>query len=136
MEKYLLHLNGVIETDDTSYWYNKFKDVYIVDSLDKLTDENFYYELTGDMLNFYLLNKDKNLSYQEIVNMTVPDNYALVKNEEIKNTREDLYKTQSDSLYMSYVKYTALGQDEKASEAYNQWIAKVKEIEEANPYIE
>lgn len=136
MEKYLLHLNGVVETDDTSYWYNKFKDIYIVDSLDKLVNENFYYELTGDMLEFYLSNKEKNLSYQDIVNMIVPDNYVSVRNEEIKNAREDAYKTQSDSLYMAYVKYTALGQDEKASEAYNQWIAKVKEIEEANPYIE
>ena len=39
-------------------------------------------------------------------------------------------------IYMSFIKYSALGQDDKAKEAYDQWLAKVKQIEEENPYIE
>ena len=59
-----------------------------------------------------------------------------IENERIKNTREALYKAESDSIYMSFIKYSALDQDDKAKEAYDQWLAKVKQIEEENPYIE
>ena len=59
-----------------------------------------------------------------------------LKNNSIKETRERLYKAESDSIYMSFIKYSALGQDDKAKEAYDQWLAKVKQIEEENPYIE
>ena len=134
MKKYLLFFGGVIEEDDTTKWY-EIASNYIVDSLDKM-DENSYLLLDGDMLQFYLDNKDKNLSYQEIISMTIPSDYVYKRNLEIENTRKHKYTYESDPLYMSYVKYIALGQDEKASKAYNQWIAKVKEIEEANPYIE
>ena len=66
--------------------------------------------------------------------MTLPSNESY--NEKVRIKRERLYKSESDSIYMSFIKYSALGQDDKAKEAYDQWLAKVKQIEEENPYIE
>ena len=66
--------------------------------------------------------------------MTLPSNESY--NEKVRMKRERLYKSESDSIYMSFIKYSALGQDDKAKEAHDQWLAKVKQIEEENPYIE
>ena len=57
------------------------------------------------------------------------------KNNMIRQKRQMLYKNESDSLYMSYVKYTELGELEKASAAKTEWLAKVQEIDIRFPYI-
>lgn len=57
------------------------------------------------------------------------------KNNMIRLKRQMLYKNESDSLYMSYVKYTELGELEKASAAKTEWLAKVQEIDIKFPYI-
>ena len=57
------------------------------------------------------------------------------KNIEIEKNREKDYKSVADPLYMGYVKNTALGNDEKATEYYNKWLEAIQTIKEENPYI-
>ena len=57
------------------------------------------------------------------------------QNASIRIEREMAYRRESDSLYMAYVKYTELGELEKANAAKSEWLAKVKEIDIRFPYI-
>jgi hypothetical protein len=56
------------------------------------------------------------------------------KIEIIKGERRRQYKSQSDPLYIEYQKDLALGNTDKAELDKEAWLAKVKEIEENNPY--
>ena len=57
------------------------------------------------------------------------------KNNIIRQKRQMSYRNESDSLYMSYVKYLELGELEKANAAKTEWLAKVQEIDIKFPYI-
>lgn len=57
------------------------------------------------------------------------------KNNIIRQKRQMSYRNESDSLYMSYVKYSELGELEKANAAKSEWLAKVQEIDIRFPYI-
>lgn len=78
------------------------------------------------------LSTHKNLPYKDIINMTEPPLEDKVN--EVKETREKAYVEQSDSLYMAYLKYKDLGQEEKAKEAHDLWLSKINEISNNNPY--
>jgi transcriptional/translational regulatory protein YebC/TACO1 len=54
-------------------------------------------------------------------------------NEEIRLIREAQYKLRSDSLYMAWKKYEALG-DSRATEAKQSWLDEVEKIEAEYPY--
>ena len=53
----------------------------------------------------------------------------------IRKDREIAYRRESDTLYMAYVKYTELGELEKANAAKSEWLAKVQEIDIRFPYL-
>ena len=125
---YILSDVGVINVDE-----EYCKDLSLTDKYDEILEGNFLI-IEGDRLEFYLNNLNKDLSVENIYYMTLPSNESY--NEKVRIKRERLYKAESDSIYMSFIKYSALGQDDKAKEAYDQWLAKVKQIEEENPYIE
>lgn len=55
-------------------------------------------------------------------------------NEDIRKMREYEYKNRSDSLYMAYQKYLALGETEKAENARRDWILEVERIDREFPY--
>ena len=57
------------------------------------------------------------------------------KNNIIRQKRQMSYRNESDSLYMSYIKYTELGELEKANAAKSEWLAKVQEIDIRFPYL-
>lgn len=125
---YILSDVGVINVDE-----EYCKDLSLTDKYNEILEGKFLI-IEGDRLEFYLNNLDKDLSVENIYYMTLPSNESY--NEKVRMKRERLYKSESDSIYMSFIKYSALGQDDKAKEAYDQWLAKVKQIEEENPYIE
>ena len=125
---YILSDVGIINVND--------EDITKLSLTDKYEEifEGKFVVIEGDRLKFYLDNVNRNLSTENIYYMTLPSNESY--NEKVRIKRERLYKSESDSIYMSFIKYSALGQDDKAKEAYDQWLAKVKQIEEENPYIE
>ena len=125
---YILSDVGVINVNE-----EYCKDLSLTDKYDEILEGKFLI-IEGDRLEFYLNNLNKDLSVENIYYMTLPSNESY--NEKVRIKRERLYKSESDSIYMSFIKYSALGQDDKAKEAYDQWLAKVKQIEEENPYIE
>lgn len=125
---YILSDVGVINVNE-----DYCKDLSLTDKYDEILEGKFLI-IEGDRLEFYLNNLNKDLSVENIYYMTLPSNESY--NEKVRMKRERLYKSESDSIYMSFIKYSALGQDDKAKEAYDQWLAKVKQIEEENPYIE
>ena len=125
---YILSDVGVINVSE-----EYCKDLSLTDKYDEILEGKFLI-IEGDRLEFYLNNLNKDLSVENIYYMTLPSNESY--NEKVRMKRERLYKSESDSIYMSFIKYSALGQDDKAKEAYDQWLAKVKQIEEENPYIE
>ena len=125
---YILSDVGVINVDE-----EYCKDLSLTNKYDEILEGKFLI-IEGDRLEFYLNNLNKDLSVENIYYMTLPSNESY--NEKVRIKRERLYKSESDSIYMSFIKYSALGQDDKAKEAYDQWLAKVKQIEEENPYIE
>ena len=57
------------------------------------------------------------------------------QNASIRIEREMAYRRESDSLYMAFVKYTELGELEKANTAKSEWLAKVQEIDIRFSYI-
>ena len=73
---------------------------------------------------------DMKLTVIETAEQTVEE-----QNAEIRRKRETVYRRESDSLYMAYVKYSELGELEKANAAKSEWLAKVQEIDIRFPYI-
>jgi hypothetical protein len=58
-----------------------------------------------------------------------------VDNDQIKAMRAQAYKDESDSLYMAYQKYVALGDADRAGVARSAWLDKVREIDIRLPYV-
>ncbi len=94
----------------------------------------------GDKGNYFFKRAVFDASYDAKENTIDPENLVYVKptleeqNEAIRIKREQEYKKRSDSLYMSWQKYLALGETAKAEEAKAQWLAEVEKINEELPY--
>ena len=136
MEKvYVFYRGGIVE--GTEKWYSEILPENIATSyLDIVNGKHII--ANSEQIAFYKEHPDYDLYHlYYMIPLTEEEQIEKknIENERIKETRETLYKSESDSLYMSFVKYSALGQDDKAKEAYDQWLAKVKQIEEENPYI-
>lgn len=58
-----------------------------------------------------------------------------MSNDDIRLLRELAYESESDSLFMSWQKYMAIGELEKAAKAKINWLAKVEEITNRYPYL-
>lgn len=137
MEKvYVFYRGGIVE--GTEKWYSEILPENIATSyLDIVNGKHII--ANSEQIAFYKEHPDYDLYHlYYMIPLTEEEQIEKknIENERIKETRENAYKSESDSLYMSFVKYSALGQDDKAKEAYDQWLAKVKQIEEENPYIE
>ena len=137
MEKvYVFYRGGIVE--GTEKWYSEILPENIATSyLDIVNGKHII--ANSEQIAFYKEHPDYDLYHlYYMIPLTEEEQIEKknIENERIKETRENAYKSEADSLYMSFVKYSALGQDDKAKEAYDQWLAKVKQIEEENPYIE
>ena len=133
---YVFHSGGIVE--GTKEWYDSILPKNIATSyLDIVNGKHMI--ANSEQIAFYKDHPDYDL-YHLYYMLPLTEEEQIekknIENERIKETRESAYKSESDSLYMSFVKYSALGQDDKAAKAYNQWLDKVKQIEEENPYIE
>jgi len=60
---------------------------------------------------------------------------SLSENEIIELQRKMAYETESDPLFMAYVKNEHLQKSDKAANYKQQWLDKVAEIDERFPYI-
>ena len=80
---------------------------------------------------------DMKLTVIEIAEQTVEIEEPTVEQQNaiIRKDREIAYRRESDTLYMAYVKYSELGELEKANAAKTEWLAKVQEIDIRFPYI-
>lgn len=137
MEKvYVFYRGGIVE--GTEKWYSEILPENIATSyLDIVNGKHII--ANSEQIAFYKEHPDYDLYHlYYMIPLTEEEQIEKknIENERIKEIRESAYKSESDSLYMSFIKYSALGQDDKAKEAYDQWLAKVKQIEEENPYIE
>ena len=70
-------------------------------------------------------------SLQDAVKRLIPSN----SNDDIRLLRELAYETESDSLFMAWQKYLALGETGKADMKRGEWLAKIAEITERYPYL-
>lgn len=75
---------------------------------------------------------ERELTPEEIAQMQ--DEYKPT-NDEIRAMRQQAYKDRSDSLYLAWQKYLAIG-DERAEQARQMWLAEVAKIDEEFPYNE
>lgn len=84
--------------------------------------------------------KDFDLNYDEETNTIDLNNLKQAKitakeqNISIQKQREVEYKKRSDSLYMAWQKYLALGETEKAEEAKVKWLEEIEKINNELPY--
>ena len=94
----------------------------------------------GDKSNYFIKRAVFDLSYDAEKNEIDPENLAYIEptteeiNAEIQKQREQAYKDRSDSLYMAWQKYLALGEEDKAIEAKALWLAEVEKINKELPY--
>lgn len=94
----------------------------------------------GDNGNYFIKRAVFDASYDAETNTIDPNNLAYIEptieeqNAVIQKQREQAYKQRSDSMYMAWQKYLALGEDEKATEAKALWLAEVEKINEELPY--
>ena len=137
MEKEIKVFNafGIIVAEES--WYNQLKEDVKANNFDDILNGK-YMLATEEQIEFFNNHPDYDVYHlfymKEYTEEDIRKEKEL-KNNSIKETRERLYKAESDSIYMSFIKYSALGRDDKAKEAYDQWLAKVKQIEEENTYI-
>lgn len=85
-----------------------------------------YYMLTPEQQAFYELYP--RVTFEEVLSQKIN------QNAQIKEARKMAYKRESDSLFIVWQKYLATGQTEKAEIAKQQWLEKIKQIEERYPY--
>ena len=94
----------------------------------------------GDRGNYFIKRAVFDASYDSEKNEIDPENLVYIeptveeKNESIRIKREEEYKKRSDSLYMAWQKYVALGETEKAEEAKAKWITEINKINDEFPY--
>lgn len=87
-------------------------------------------KLNNEQISF--LNNHPNLSYDKIFNMV--ESTIEERIESVRKIREELYKKESDPIYMAYIKYKEFGEEEKALAEYKRWSDKINEIDINNPY--
>lgn len=96
--------------------------------------------LFGDKGNYFIKKAVFDASYDEDTNTIDMDNLAYIEptveevNKQIQKQREFAYKKRTDSLYMAWQKYLALGEEEKAIEAKALWLEEVEKINQEFPY--
>ena len=94
----------------------------------------------GDRGNYFIKRAVFDASYDSEKNEIDPNNLVYIeptveeKNESIRIKREEEYKKRSDSLYMAWQKYLALGETEKAEEARVKWLEEIEKINKEFPY--
>lgn len=94
----------------------------------------------GDKGNYFIKRAVFDASYDAEKNEIDPENLAYIEptteeiNAEIQKQREQAYKDRSDSLYMAWQKYLALGEEDKAVEAKTHWLEEVEKINKELPY--
>lgn len=94
----------------------------------------------GDKGNYFLtkavfdLNYDAEENCIDVNNLKYPEPTTEEINAKIQEQREQAYKDRSDSLYMAWQKYLALGESVKAEQAKAQWLAEVEKINNEFPY--
>ena len=94
----------------------------------------------GDKSNYFIKRAVFDASYDEEKNEIDPNNLVYIEptteeiNAEIQAKREKAYKDRSDSLYMAWQKYLALGETEKAEEAKVKWLEEIEKINNELPY--
>lgn len=94
----------------------------------------------GDKGNYFMKRAVFDASYDAEKNEIDPENLAYIEptieeiNAVIQTKREQAYKDRSDSLYMAWQKYLALGETKKAEQAKALWLAEVEKINEELPY--
>ena len=94
----------------------------------------------GDRGNYFIKRAVFDASYDAETNTIDTENLVYVEptteeiNAEIQAKREKAYKDRSDSLYMAWQKYLALGETAKAEQAKALWLAEVEKINEEFPY--
>lgn len=94
----------------------------------------------GDKGNYFMtkavfdLNYDAENNSIDVNNLKYPEPTTEEINKEIQAKREKAYKDRSDSLYMAWQKYLALGGLVKAEEAKALWLSEVEKINLELPY--
>ena len=94
----------------------------------------------GDSGNYFIKRAVFDASYDAETNTIDPENLVYIEptteeiNAEIQAKREKAYKDRSDSLYIAWQKYLALGETEKAEEAKAKWLEEIDKINEELPY--
>lgn len=96
----------------------------------------------GDKGNYFMtkavfdLNYDAEENSIDVNNLKYPKPTTEEINAKIQEQREQAYRDRSDSLYMAWQKYLALGELVKAEEAKELWLAEVEKINKEYPYKE
>lgn len=94
----------------------------------------------GDRGNYFIKRAVFDASYDAEKNEIDPENLVYIEptteeiNAEIQAKREKAYKDRSDSLYMAWQKYLALGEEKKAEDAKALWLSEVEKINDELPY--
>lgn len=129
-EVYLINQDNVIVVDE--------KMAVSLNAIDSISDfsqferEDIFVRMTEPQILFYKLHNKENLNAEQIYTMTPP--VIEDRREIIRKRRETFYRNESDPLYIAYIKYNTLGEAEKASNKFQEWINKVQEIKDNNPY--
>lgn len=126
---YIFSGGGVLEAPID--WYDTLNPEVFTDSYEELISGGKYMLLSEEQIAFHLKHPDYDLYHSfYMIEVTAEE-----KNEEIRKIREISYKSQSDPIYMSYLKYKEFGDTQRAEEAYTIWQNKVRQIDSENPYI-
>ena len=94
----------------------------------------------GDRGNYFIKRAVFDASYDAETNTIDPENLVYIEptpneqNEATRIKREKEYKKRSDSLYMAWQKYLALGESVRAEQAKALWLSEVEKINEELPY--
>lgn len=135
-EQYYVFFAGGM-TIGTKEWYESILPENIATSYDDILEGKMM-PASLEQIEFYNSHKDYDLYhlfYMLPLTEEEVEDEKINKNIEIEKNREKDYKRIADPLYMGYVKNTALGNDEKATEYYNKWLEAIQTIKEENPYI-
>jgi len=73
--------------------------------------------------------------YEDDLNVFVGMPTHIDNNDEIKFKRSMAYKDRSDSYYMSYQKYLALNNIDKANQSKDLWLSEINKIDLEFPYV-
>lgn len=128
---YLLGKCGVLHIPEE--WISKYSHYKIVDNISAIEeDEQSYIRLNEEQILFYNLHLNDSLTYLQVFNMELPPIEERIQ--KISDKRERKYRAITDPLYIAYVKYKEIGETEKAEAKHQEWLEKLQEIKDNNPY--